>query len=60
MLDLAHGTAFTSTTQMTGGDDPAVLADAEVVVITAGAKQKDKDGKKSKKKGKKKAKKKGD
>ena len=40
VLDLAHGTAFTSTTQMTGGDDPAVLADAEVVVITAGAKQK--------------------
>ena len=40
VLDLAHGTAFTSITQMIGGDDPAVLADAEVVVITAGAKQK--------------------
>lgn len=39
VLDLAHGTPFTAATAMTGGDDPAVLADAEVVVITAGAKQ---------------------
>lgn len=40
VLDLAHGTAFTSTTAMTGGDDPAVLEGSEVIVVTAGAKQK--------------------
>lgn len=40
VLDLAHGTPFTSASAMTGGADPDVLADCEVVVITAGAKQK--------------------
>jgi L-lactate dehydrogenase len=40
VLDLAHGTAFTAAHTMTGGADPAVLAGASVVVITAGAKQK--------------------
>lgn len=40
VLDLAHGTAFTAAHTMTGGADPAVLADSSVVVITAGAKQK--------------------
>ena len=39
VLDLAHGTPFTSVSAMTGGADPDVLADCEVVVITAGAKQ---------------------
>lgn len=39
VLDLAHGTPFTSASAMTGGADPDVLADCEVVVITAGAKQ---------------------
>ena len=40
VLDLAHGTPFTSASAMTGGADPDVLAGCEVVVITAGAKQK--------------------
>nr|WP_298985908.1 L-lactate dehydrogenase [uncultured Micrococcus sp.] len=40
VLDLAHGTPFTSADAMTGGADPAVLAEAEIVVVTAGAKQK--------------------
>ncbi|MER6987174.1 L-lactate dehydrogenase [Micrococcus luteus] len=39
VLDLAHGTPFTSASAMTGGADPDVLAGCEVVVITAGAKQ---------------------
>ncbi|MEX3564708.1 L-lactate dehydrogenase [Micrococcus endophyticus] len=39
VLDLAHDTPFTSASAMTGGADPDVLADCEVVVITAGAKQ---------------------
>lgn len=37
--DLAHGTQFTEVNEVTGGDDPAVAADSDVVVITAGAKQ---------------------
>ncbi|WP_127794188.1 L-lactate dehydrogenase [Agromyces sp. LHK192] len=39
VLDLAHGTQFTQSL-ITGGDDPAVLEGSDVVVITAGAKQK--------------------
>lgn len=40
VLDLAHGTQFTGASEIRGGDDIAVCADADVVVITAGAKQK--------------------
>lgn len=39
VLDLAHGTQFTPGTRVTGGADPAVMAGAHVVVVTAGAKQ---------------------
>lgn len=38
--DLAHGTQFTPTSEITGGDDVGVVAGSDVVVITAGAKQK--------------------
>ncbi|WP_394552919.1 L-lactate dehydrogenase [Agromyces sp. MMS24-JH15] len=38
VLDLAHGTHFTKSA-ITGGDDLAVLADSDIVVVTAGAKQ---------------------
>lgn len=37
--DLAHGTQFAHVTEVSGGDDPAVAAESDVVVITAGAKQ---------------------
>lgn len=37
--DLAHGTQFTEVNEVVGGDDPAVVADSDVVVVTAGAKQ---------------------
>lgn len=37
--DIAHGTQFTDISEVTGSDDPAVIADSDVVVITAGAKQ---------------------
>lgn len=40
VLDLNHGMQFTPMAQITGSDDLAVCADADVVVITAGAKQK--------------------
>lgn len=39
-LDLAHGLAFTPVTTVAGSDDVEVCRDADVVVITAGAKQK--------------------
>lgn len=39
VLDLAHGTQFTGASSVTGGADPALAAGADVVVITAGAKQ---------------------
>jgi len=39
VLDLAHGTQFTGSTRITGGSDLAVVEHANVVVITAGAKQ---------------------
>lgn len=39
VLDLNHGLQFTPMTQITGSDDLAVCADADIVVITAGAKQ---------------------
>ncbi|MGC5616138.1 L-lactate dehydrogenase [Georgenia sp. Z1491] len=40
VLDLAHGISFTPMNSVGGGDDISVCADADVVVITAGAKQK--------------------
>ena len=39
VLDLNHGLQFTPMARITGGDDLAVCAGADVVVITAGAKQ---------------------
>jgi len=39
VLDLAHGTQFTGTSRIFGGDDLAVAAGSDVVVVTAGAKQ---------------------
>jgi L-lactate dehydrogenase len=39
VLDLAHGTPFTGASRITGGGDMDVIAGANVVVITAGAKQ---------------------
>ncbi len=38
-LDLRHGTPFLSTADIVGGDDQTLLADCDVVVLTAGAKQ---------------------
>src|SRR4051812_10481774 len=40
VLDLNHGLQFVPMAQIEGSDDVAVCADADVVVITAGAKQK--------------------
>ncbi|GAA1979080.1 L-lactate dehydrogenase [Microbacterium pumilum] len=40
VLDLAHGTQFTGTSDITGGSDISVIEGSHVVVITAGAKQK--------------------
>lgn len=40
VLDLNHGSQFYPTTNVIGSDDIAVSADADIVVITAGAKQK--------------------
>jgi len=39
VLDLAHGAMFTGSSRIMGGADLAVVRDANVVVITAGAKQ---------------------
>ena len=39
VLDLAHGTQFTGSSSITGGDDLNLIDGASVVVITAGAKQ---------------------
>lgn len=39
VLDLAHGTQFTGASRVTGGDDLDVVSGANVVVITAGARQ---------------------
>ena len=39
MLDLAHGTLFTGSTSIAGGDDLDIVIGAHVIVITAGAKQ---------------------
>ena len=40
VLDLAHGTQFTGTSDIIGGSDLSVVEGSHVVVITAGAKQK--------------------
>ncbi len=40
VLDLAHGTPFTGASRITGGSDLAVVDGSNVVVVTAGAKQK--------------------
>jgi L-lactate dehydrogenase len=40
VLDLAHGTQFTGSSDITGGSDLSVVEGSHVVVITAGAKQK--------------------
>ncbi len=39
MLDLAHGTQFTGSSDIVGGSDISVVEGSHVVVITAGAKQ---------------------
>lgn len=39
-LDIAQGQTFAHHSKVYGGDDPAVCANADVVIITAGAKQK--------------------
>ena len=39
VLDLNHGMQFTPMARITGGDDLGVCAGADVVVVTAGAKQ---------------------
>jgi L-lactate dehydrogenase len=39
VLDLAHGNQFTSPSRIYGGDDLEVVRNADVVVVTAGAKQ---------------------
>lgn len=40
VLDLAHGSQFTGNTDIIGGSDIEVARDSDVIVITAGAKQK--------------------
>lgn len=39
-LDLAHGSHFAGSSRIIGSDDPAVVAGSNMVVITAGARQK--------------------
>lgn len=39
VLDLAHGTPFVGSSRITGGSNIELVADSDVVVITAGAKQ---------------------
>jgi L-lactate dehydrogenase len=40
VLDLAHGTSFTGASSIDGGSDIDLTANSDVIVITAGAKQK--------------------
>jgi L-lactate dehydrogenase len=40
VLDLAHGSQFTNPSRMYGGDDLEVVRNSDVIVVTAGAKQK--------------------
>ena len=39
-LDLEHGTQFMPTARVEGSDDPDITLNSDIVVITAGAKQK--------------------
>lgn len=39
VLDLRHGLQFAGPARISGGDDPEVCAGADVIVVTAGAKQ---------------------
>lgn len=39
VLDLAHGTPFVGSSRITGGSNISLVADSDVIVITAGAKQ---------------------
>ena len=36
VLDLAHGTPFTGASRISGGSDIELVADSDVVVVTAG------------------------
>ncbi len=40
VLDLAHGTQFTGSSRVIGGSDIAVTANSDLIIVTAGAKQK--------------------
>ena len=40
VLDMQHGSSFFPTVSIEGSDDPEVCRDADMVVITAGARQK--------------------
>ena len=40
VLDLAHGTQFTGFSRISGGSDIKVTADSDLIIVTAGAKQK--------------------
>lgn len=40
VLDLAHGTQFTGFSRISGGGDIKVTADSDLIIVTAGAKQK--------------------
>lgn len=40
VLDLAHGTQFTGSSRITGGSDIQVTANSDLIIVTAGAKQK--------------------
>jgi L-lactate dehydrogenase len=40
VLDLAHGTPFTGSSRISGGSDISVTANSDLIIITAGAKQK--------------------
>lgn len=40
VLDLAHGTQFTGSSRMTGGSDIQVTKNSDLIIVTAGAKQK--------------------
>ena len=40
VLDLAHGTQFTGSSRMIGGSDIQVTANSDLIIVTAGAKQK--------------------
>ena len=43
VLDMQHGSSFYPTVSISGSDDPEICRDADVVVITAGARQQPRD-----------------